>query len=78
MLFETLRTETVYRRDEVQILSEKIPLEVSTYRLSDERGEALGSVMILDDLSSRKQLEEERIRAERLDVLNRVNPWSNY
>lgn len=76
MLFETLRTERTYRRHEVQILPERIPLEVSTYRLSDERGEALGSVMILDDLSSRKQLEGERIRSERLDVLNRVVGWT--
>lgn len=76
MLFEALRTESTYRRHEVQILPERIPLEVSTYRLSGEKGEALGSVMILDDLSSRKQLEEERTRSERLGVLDRVVGWT--
>lgn len=75
LLFETLKTGKSYRRHEVQILPKRLPLEVNTYQLTGEEGEVVGSVMLLDDISWRRELEEERLRAERLDILNRVAGW---
>ncbi|HEX2277706.1 MAG TPA: histidine kinase dimerization/phospho-acceptor domain-containing protein [Candidatus Tectomicrobia bacterium] len=50
----------------------KRPLEVSTYQIFDEQRQVSGSVMVFEDLTAQKQLDEERRRADRLDFLNRV------
>lgn len=75
LLFETLRTGKAYRKLEVELLPHRLPLEVNTYRLYGSRDEPLGSVMVFDDLSFRRELDEEKVRSERLDVLNRVVGW---
>ncbi len=70
MLYETLLNGSVYHNEEINLLCNNIPLELSTYRMVDSSGEVLGSVMIFDDISARKQLESERRQAEQLEVLN--------
>ncbi len=70
LLYDTLTTARAYDREEIQLARGRIPLEISTYQLISG-AEVLGSVMILDDISERKQLERERRQADRLDVLNK-------
>jgi len=74
ILYETLREGRSYWKRTVELLPERRPLEVSTYPLRDGE-EIVGSVMLLDDISDRVKLEEERIRSERLDLLHRVVGW---
>ncbi len=71
MLYETMRTGKEYQKEEYQLASSQIHLEISTNQLVNEEGKVLGSVMIFEDISGRKQLEQEKSHADRLDVLNR-------
>ncbi|MDO9533981.1 MAG: histidine kinase dimerization/phospho-acceptor domain-containing protein [Bacillota bacterium] len=71
LLYETMTTGKAYLKEEVNLAEARIPLEVNTYQLSNVDGEVLGSVMIFDDISARKQLEAERRQADQLDVLNK-------
>lgn len=70
LLFDTLSTAQNYDKVEILLPRGRIPLEVSTYQLVNGT-DVLGSVMILDDISERKQLEMERRQADQLDVLNK-------
>ncbi len=70
LLYDTLTTARACDREEVQLARGRIPLEVSTYQLVNGP-DVLGSVMIFDDISERKQLEAERRQADQLDVLNK-------
>ena len=72
ILYETLQDGTTYLRQEVALVSGKMPLEVSTYRVFDECGSVAGSVMVIEDLTSHKLLYEERRRGDQLDFLNKV------
>lgn len=71
LLYETLSTGRAYHQEEVELALGNIPLEVSTYRLVPEGGKIMGSVMVFDDLSERKELERERRKSDQLSVLNR-------
>ncbi|MEW6540033.1 MAG: histidine kinase dimerization/phospho-acceptor domain-containing protein [Bacillota bacterium] len=70
LLYDTMSTARTYDREEVQLARGRVPLEVSIYQLVNGTA-VLGSVMILDDISERKQLEMERRQADQLDVLNK-------
>jgi nitrogen-specific signal transduction histidine kinase len=72
LLYETLHHGMTYRKCEVVLAAGKRPLEVSTYRIFDEQRHVSGSVMVFEDLTAQKQLDEERCRADRLDFLNKV------
>lgn len=56
MLFESMTTGRTYEKTEVALLPPNLLLEVTTYQINDRDGESIGSVMIFDDISSRKQL----------------------
>lgn len=71
LLYDTMTTGKAYLKEEVNLAATSIPLEVNTYQLSNVDGEVMGSVMIFDDISARKQLEAERRQADQLDVLNK-------
>ncbi len=71
LLYETLSSGRSYHKKEVELPRGKLPLELSTYRMTSSAGDVLGSVMIVDDISSRKQAELERRQAEQIEVLNR-------
>jgi PAS domain S-box-containing protein len=70
ILYETLLAGTAYHKKEVEIFNGKIPLEISTYRISSDTGDILGSVMIIDDISERKKAEAEKCQAEQTEMLN--------
>lgn len=72
MLFETLSTGKNYEKEEVTILPEKLPLEITTCRIRDGKEMPIGSAIIFDDISSRKQLIEQKQRSEQLDLINRM------
>ncbi len=72
MLYETLHDGFAYDKEEVVVATDRRPLEVSTYQILDEQLNLSGSVMIFQDLSSQKQLDEERRRTHQLDFLNKV------
>jgi nitrogen-specific signal transduction histidine kinase len=72
ILYETLQDGTTYLHHEVVLSSAKVPLEISTYQVFDERGRVEGSVMVFEDLTAKKLLDEERRRADQLDFLNKV------
>lgn len=72
MLFETMRTGKNYEKFEVEIKSPKIPLEVSTRQLLSSNGKPVGSLMLVSDIRLRKDLEQERGKANRLGLLNKL------
>jgi nitrogen-specific signal transduction histidine kinase len=72
LLYETLHHGVTCRKCEIVLTAGKLPLEVSTYQIFDEQRQVSGSVMVFEDLTAQKQLDEERRRADRLDFLNRV------
>lgn len=71
MLYETLLHGTAYHKKKLDLAENKMPLEVSTYRMVNQLNEVLGSVMIIDDISNRKKAEAEKSKAEQINVLNR-------
>ncbi|MCD6360888.1 MAG: PAS domain-containing protein [Armatimonadetes bacterium] len=58
--------------EEVNIRGGEVALRVSTSSLLDDDGNILGSVLLLDDITTEKELATERSRRERLDVLTRI------
>jgi len=72
LLYETLHYGVTYHNYELLLAAGKRPLEVSTYQIFDEQRQVSGSVIVFNDLTAQKQLDEERRRADRLDFLNRV------
>jgi nitrogen-specific signal transduction histidine kinase len=72
LLYETLHQGMAYHKYEVVLAAGKRPLEVNTYQIFDAQRQVSGSVMVFEDLTVQKQLDEERRRADRLDFLNRV------
>jgi nitrogen-specific signal transduction histidine kinase len=72
LLYETLHHGVTYHKCEIVLAAGTRPLEVSTYQIFDEQRQVSGSVMVFEDLTAQKQLDEERRRADRLDFLNRV------
>lgn len=71
ILYETLFAGTAYHKKEVEIFNGKIPLEISTYRMSSDTNDILGSVMIIDDITERIQAEADKCHAEQIEMLNR-------
>ncbi|MEW5920051.1 MAG: histidine kinase dimerization/phospho-acceptor domain-containing protein [Bacillota bacterium] len=71
ILYKTRSSGQGYDREELELVRDRLPLEISTYQLVDEGENMLGSVMIFDNISERRQLEQERRKADQLDVLNR-------
>ncbi len=72
MLYETLHDGVNYDKEEVMVTEKRLPLEVNTYQILDEDLKLVGGAMVFQDLSSYKQLQEERRRANQLDFLNKV------
>jgi len=71
MLYRTRSSGEGCDREKLELVKNRLPLEISTYQLVDGRENILGSVMIFDNISERRQLELERRKADQLDVLNR-------
>jgi len=72
LLYETLSRGTALRKREVVPAALKRPLEVSTYRIPDPAQGMSGAVMVLEDLTPRIELTENRRTAEDLQLLTRI------
>lgn len=57
---------------EVSIRGGSTELRVSTSTVRDGEGGAVGSVLMLDDVTAERELAEERSRRERLDVVTKI------
>jgi PAS domain S-box-containing protein len=71
LLYETMLTGNAYYKKFLELTEGKVPLEISTYRMVNQYDDVLGSVMIIDDITSRKLAEAERNKVEQINVLNR-------
>ncbi|MCZ6676178.1 MAG: GAF domain-containing protein [Candidatus Poribacteria bacterium] len=72
LLFATLRDGKNSHKMEISLPLRQIPLEVSTYQIKDGKQTVSGGVMVFEDLSQQKQLEQERRRSIELDLFNRI------
>jgi nitrogen-specific signal transduction histidine kinase len=72
MLFEALSRRRTVTRQEVQLAFRNLPLEVSTYPVMGDGSVPMGAVLVFEDLSTQRQLAQERRQAEQLQLLTRV------
>lgn len=70
ILYETMVTDTSYKRHEVEIGPDKLPIGINSYRLLDENQLPIGAGIVFSDLSDSKRLEEQKRRVERLEAVN--------
>jgi polar amino acid transport system substrate-binding protein len=70
ILFETMVTGTMYKRHETEILQEKLPIGVNSYRLLDENRSPVGAGIVFTDLSDSRRLEEQKRSTEKLLAVN--------
>ncbi|MBM3240619.1 GAF domain-containing protein [Candidatus Poribacteria bacterium] len=59
-------------RDGAGVSASLLPLEVTTCPILSRDGNPVGSVMVFDDISSRKQLAEQKRKNEQLELVNRI------
>jgi PAS domain S-box-containing protein len=72
LLYETLTRGRTLHRDEIQIALRQLPLEVSAYAVHGDGGGALGAVLVFEDLTTQRQLAQQRRHAEQRELLTRV------
>lgn len=72
LIRETVRERKVYRRHEIASEADGLFLAVDTYGLYDAAGALIGGVVLLDDISARKELDREKKKGETLQVLNEL------
>jgi nitrogen fixation/metabolism regulation signal transduction histidine kinase len=72
MLFEALSTGHATRRTELQLALGSRWLEVSTYAILGNEPEALGAVLVFDDITARKELAAQQQRVAQVELLARV------
>lgn len=70
ILYETMVTGTSYKRHEAEILQEKLPIGINSYRLLDENHIPIGAGIVFTDLSDSKRLEEQKRNTEKLRAVN--------
>lgn len=59
-------------REEVVVLGGRVVLRISTRRLMDARGVLIGSMLLLEDTTTERALQEERRKVERNEVINQI------
>jgi polar amino acid transport system substrate-binding protein len=59
-----------YKRHEAEILQEKLPIGIASYRLLDENQVPIGAGIVFTDLSDSKKLEEQKGNTEKLQAVN--------
>jgi len=72
LLFETLTRGRLINRAEVHLALRNLPLEVSTYPVMGDGTEAMGAVLVFEDLTAQRQLAMEKRAAEQLQLLTRI------
>jgi nitrogen-specific signal transduction histidine kinase len=70
ILYETMVTGNMYKRHEAEILQEKLPIGINSYRLIDENRTPIGAGIVFTDLSDSKRLEEQKRSTEKLLAVN--------
>jgi nitrogen-specific signal transduction histidine kinase len=70
ILTESMVTGSSYKRFEIEIPSPRLPLGITSYRLSDEKGAPIGAGIVFSDISDSKRLEKEQRRADKLEAVN--------
>lgn len=70
ILHETIATGRSYKRYEAEIAASKLPVGINSFRLLDEHQSPIGAGIVFTDLSDSKKLEEQRMRAEKLEAVN--------
>lgn len=70
ILYETMVRDTSYKRHEAEILQEKLPIGINSYRLLDEDRIPIGAGIVFTDLSDSKRLEEQKRSTEKLLAVN--------
>ncbi len=70
ILYETLVAGTSYKRHEVTINPDQLPLGINSYRLMDEQQRPMGAGIIFSDLSDSRKLEEQRRQSGKLRAVN--------
>ena len=70
ILYETMVSDTSYKRYEVVIKPVDLPIGINSYRLQDEEQNPVGAGIIFSDLSDSKKLEEQSRRAGKLKAVN--------
>jgi polar amino acid transport system substrate-binding protein len=72
LLYETLTRGRVIHREEIHLALRSLPLEVSAYAVHGDAGGALGAVLVFEDLTTQRQLAQERRQSEQRELLTRV------
>jgi nitrogen-specific signal transduction histidine kinase len=70
ILHETIATGRSYKRYEAEISASKRPVGINSFRLLDEHQSPIGAGIVFTDLSDSKKLEEQMMRAEKLEAVN--------
>ncbi len=71
MLFDTLSSGRAMPRTEIQLALNRLWLEVSTYVVRGD-GTPLGAVIVFEDLTAQKELQEKKREVEQVQLLTRV------
>ncbi|MBI4697677.1 MAG: PAS domain-containing protein [Nitrospirae bacterium] len=72
ILYETMTMGTAYKRYEVEVGPDRMPLGINSCRLVDENQEPVGAGIIFSDLSDSKKLELQKRQTERLEAVNKL------
>ncbi|MGH7354545.1 MAG: GAF domain-containing protein, partial [Candidatus Rokuibacteriota bacterium] len=72
LLFDTLSSGRVMPRTELQLALNRLWLEVSTYVVRGDEPLPLGAVIVFEDLTAQKELQEKKREAEQVQLLTRV------
>lgn len=67
---ETLKQGNACNKKEIILEKEAIALEVDSYGLYGMKGELIGGVLLLDDISTRRELNKEKKKGDTLQTLN--------
>jgi len=70
ILHETIATGRSYKRYEAEISASKLPVGINSFWLLDEHQSPIGAGIVFTDLSDSKKLQEQMMRAEKLEAVN--------
>ncbi|MBI5675460.1 MAG: hypothetical protein HZC48_06520 [Nitrospirae bacterium] len=70
ILHETIATGRSYKRYEAEITASKLPVGINSFRLLDEHQSPIGAGIVFTDLSDSRKLQEQMMRAEKLEAVN--------
>lgn len=72
LLLQTLHQGITFQNHRVVLADNQLPMRVHTYQIHDDQGAVAGCVIVFDDLTYQKLLDEERRRTSQLEFLNKV------